>query len=101
MAKRPNFLRRVIGKIFKTRSLPTAPPSVVRTRSLKQKAIDNINRQLAMVNMTTVRANVDQMDDRELTWTTKATADQLVNAARQNPDRLTHDQLPLNPWWYH
>ena len=75
------------------------PPHTPGISFLRRQAVNNINR-LPMANISHVRENVRGMAIEELRWTAKATLDQIRWRARQDPDRLKDDFIPLNPWWY-
>ncbi len=105
MARR-GVLRRVIdgiGSLFRSEapSIPRtpSPPSTPGVSSLRRQAVDNILN-LPMVNETEIAGRVRYMTIRELRWTIKASLSQLRWRARQDADRLTADNIPLNPWWY-
>lgn len=54
-----------------------------------------------MSDREAIEHHVQYMTDEELDWTLEADQYELALAASENSDRLTDDNKPLNPWWYH
>lgn len=95
--KRRGFFARILNRIFQRRQIVK---SSYPQGSLRQRAFDNIIRQLALVNTDTVNTGITSMTPDELAWTADATADDLQQKARLGSDRVTPDFIPVNPWWY-
>lgn len=108
MARRKRFFRWVVERIFRQApkpppkpSEPTSKPTAPTRRGLRQRAFNNFMSQIPFATPSAINSHLDYMTDEELRWTAKATSSQLVAVAAQNPDRLTDQSSPLNPWWYH
>lgn len=78
---------------------PAPPPEDDDPETLRRKTISKMM-QMPLANRRRVRNNVDGMSPDEMRWTLKATSDDIRARARADADRLTFDDLPLNPWWY-
>jgi len=108
MAKKPGLFRQLFNLVRgrQERQAPTPPPTTPKRTTtgatvyaLRRQAVSSIRR-LPMVNVDEVRRRVQLMSPDELQWTIGATIPELRWRARQDADRLTQDDIPMNPWWY-
>lgn len=63
--------------------------------SLEAQALRNFRRQVPIMRESTVRRGLRLQSVRQLMWTIKAGARQLIARARRKPMPET-----INPWWY-